>query len=175
MTVNYNVTASGTLGTPEVLTGSASDLDLTLAGGSTCTGAVTKGSTCSVNVNFAPLAVGARRAEVEITNGAGTVLAVTPIYGLGVSTTGTPVAQVSTTYMKFGAINFGSTETEPLTVSNTGGGILAVTPSISTYSGGESRSYTIAGSNCGGGLAAGQNCGLLIEFPQARSQPIPPC
>ena len=58
LTLNYTATASGTLGTPKVLTGGAPNLDFTLASGSTCTGDVAEGATCTVNVTFAPLATG---------------------------------------------------------------------------------------------------------------------
>ncbi len=83
LTLNYNVAASGTLGTPKVLTGGAPNLDFTLASGSTCTGAFSAGATCVVNVTFAPLAGGIRNGSVEITDGSGNVLATTPIYGFG--------------------------------------------------------------------------------------------
>lgn len=41
LTLTYNVTAGGTLGTPKVLTLGAPNLDFTLASGPTCTGSVT--------------------------------------------------------------------------------------------------------------------------------------
>jgi hypothetical protein len=82
--LNYNVTASGTLGTPQVLTGGAPNLDFTLAGGSTCTGSVTAGSTCTVNVTFAPRLAGARNGAVQILDAGGNVLATTFVYGTGI-------------------------------------------------------------------------------------------
>jgi sugar lactone lactonase YvrE len=83
ITLNYNVTASGTLGTPQVLTSGAANLDFTLASGSTCTGSVTAGSTCTVNVTFAPLFAGARNGAVQILDAGGNVLATTFVYGSG--------------------------------------------------------------------------------------------
>jgi hypothetical protein len=157
LTFNYNVNSNVGFGVPKILTNGKPNLDFTLGTGSTCTGTVTAGSSCTLNVIFTPLAVGTRKGTVEITDSYGNVRASTPVYGLG--TTGAPVAHVSTTYLNFGAINFGSTKTELLTVTNTGGGILSVTPSIS-----QGHSYAITGNTCGGGVAHGQNCGLLIEF-----------
>jgi hypothetical protein len=84
LTLNYNVTGSGTLGPIKVVTGGASNLDFTLASGSTCTGAVTQGSVCTVNVQFAPKYPGWRAGAVHITNESGTVLATTFINGFGV-------------------------------------------------------------------------------------------
>ncbi len=83
LTLNFNVTASGTLGTPKVLTGGAPNLDFTVASGSTCTGAFSAAATCTVNVTFAPLAAGKRNGSVEITDGSGNVLTTTLIYGFG--------------------------------------------------------------------------------------------
>jgi hypothetical protein len=54
LSLSYNVTAGGTLGTPKVLTLGAPNLDFTLAAGGTCTGTVTTGTTCTVKVTFAP-------------------------------------------------------------------------------------------------------------------------
>ena len=86
LTLNFNVNADVTLGTPKVLTGGAPDLDFALANGSTCTGTVTEGTTCTVNVTFAPLATGVRNGSVEITDGSGNVLTTTSLQGLGQAT-----------------------------------------------------------------------------------------
>jgi sugar lactone lactonase YvrE len=83
ITLNYDVTASGTLGTPQVLTGGGPNLDFTLASGSTCTGSVTAGSACTVNVTFTPRLAGARNGAVEILDGSGNVLATSLVYGTG--------------------------------------------------------------------------------------------
>ena len=83
VSLTYNVTAGGTLGTPMVLTLGAPNLDFTLATGSTCTGSVTTGSTCTVKVKFAPIYAGSRHGAVEITDGSGNLLATTLIYGVG--------------------------------------------------------------------------------------------
>jgi sugar lactone lactonase YvrE len=84
MTLTYNVTASGTLGTPQALTTGQPNVDYKLASGSTCTGSVIEGSSCAVKVTFAPVAPGARNGAVEIVDGSGNVLATTYIYGNGV-------------------------------------------------------------------------------------------
>jgi hypothetical protein len=163
MKLSYNVTASGTLGTPQVLTGGAPNLDFTLTSGSTCTGAVTEGSTCTVYVTFAPLATGVRNGAVEIINSSGTVLATTPIYGVGVAAADAPpVAQVSTSSLQFGLIAFGNTESLPLTVTNIGGGALTVMPSIA------GQSFIIAGNTCQG-VTTGNSCTLQVEFSPATA------
>ncbi len=50
----YNINANETLGTPAVLTLGAPNLDFTLASGSTCSGSVSSGSACIVNVDLFP-------------------------------------------------------------------------------------------------------------------------
>ncbi len=159
VSLHYNITASGTLGTPKVLTGGAPNLDFTLASGSTCIGAVTANSPCAVHVTFRPRAAGVRNGTVEITDGSGNVLATTTISGFG----GTPEVRLSTNYLPFGALPVGSSKTLPVTVTNAGGGTLTVTPSISG-----SSNYTIASSTCGTGVAAGENCTVQVQFTPTK-------
>jgi hypothetical protein len=84
LALTYHVTVGGTLGTIKVVTQGTPNLDFTLASGSTCSGSVTAGNTCKVNVKFAPLYVGSRPGAVQITDESGKVLATTLIYGSGV-------------------------------------------------------------------------------------------
>ncbi len=83
LTLTYKVTASGTLGATKVVTGGAAKLDFTLAEGSNCTGEVTSGANCVVNVHFAPKFAGTRPGAVQITDENGRVLATTFISGFG--------------------------------------------------------------------------------------------
>jgi hypothetical protein len=85
LTLTYNVTASGTLGTPQVLTTGAPNLDYTLASASTCSGAVTAGTTCTVKATLTPRYAGERKGAVQIVDGSGNVLATTLIHGIGVA------------------------------------------------------------------------------------------
>jgi hypothetical protein len=81
--VYFTIDTAGTLGTTLLLTQGAPNLDFTIGTGSTCTGAVTAGTTCSVNVVFTPKFPGQRRGAVDLTNSSGTVIATTLIYGTG--------------------------------------------------------------------------------------------
>ncbi len=83
LTLDYKVTAGGTLGAPKALTMGSPNLDFTLANGTTCTGGVTVGETCSVNVRFAPRFAGAVAGAIQLMSEGGTVLATTPILGTG--------------------------------------------------------------------------------------------
>jgi large repetitive protein len=80
-TLSYNVVASNET-SPNVLTQGAPNLDFTLAGGSTCTGAVVEASQCTVNVTFAPKTPGLRMGAVQLTDSFGNV-PTTMLRGIG--------------------------------------------------------------------------------------------
>ncbi len=84
LTLNYLVTASGTLGTPQVLAGGVASADYTVASGGTCTGTVTAGHVCTVKVTFAPQLAGSRTGAVQIVDGSSNVLSTVLVYGIGV-------------------------------------------------------------------------------------------
>jgi large repetitive protein len=81
-TLNYMIDNSTTIGSVNVVTQGAPNLDFTLSS-TTCTGAVTAGSTCTAKVTFAPIAPGQRAGAVQLTDNSGNVLASTLLYGLG--------------------------------------------------------------------------------------------
>ena len=72
-----------TLSNANVLTQGGSGLDFTLGTNSTCTGAVTAGQTCTVNVAFTPQYPGQRLGAVNLINSFGTVIATAYISGTG--------------------------------------------------------------------------------------------
>jgi hypothetical protein len=163
-TFNFRVNANVTLGTPRVLTGGAPDLDFTLDSGSTCTGVFAEGTTCTVNVTFAPLALGLRSGSVEITDSVGKVLATIPISGYGVAGTATfgPVAQLSGTTIQFGSLPFGESSESGLEVTNAGGGTLTLATSVNGQS--YKATTTGLGSTCGAGLTSGNSCFIPVFF-----------
>jgi hypothetical protein len=120
LTFNYSISSDVGFGAPKILTGGKPNLDFTLAPGSTCTGTVTAGSFCTVNVTFRPLASGTRNGTVEILDSDGNVRASTPVSGLGVSPPGALAAHASTTHQPFRPVPFGTSETLRLTASNIG-------------------------------------------------------
>ncbi len=158
LTLNYNVNVDTTLGEPQVATGGLKHLDFDRASGSTCIGAVTAGTTCTVKVNFAPLAAGFRHGSVSLADISGHVITTIQLSGFGIAATGAPVAQLSTSKLSFGAIDFSATKTLSLFVANIGGGTLTVAPSIS------GPSYKIANSTCAAGVTPGNSCTLVVEY-----------
>ena len=83
ITYSYYAAAQTTFGTPKVVTQGATGLDFTLASGSTCTGTVSAGNTCAVNVDFAPHAPGGRNGAVLLTDGSGNALGTSYLSGIG--------------------------------------------------------------------------------------------
>jgi hypothetical protein len=83
LTLTYNLAATTTIGVTQIVTQGINGLDFSLGTGSTCTGTVTAGNSCTVNVNFAPLAPGLRMGAVRLFDNGGNLLATTAIYGIG--------------------------------------------------------------------------------------------
>ena len=87
VSLTYTVASDTNFGAPQILTQGKAGLDFqfptTGTNNNTCIGAVSAGSTCTINVNFAPLAPGLRTGAVQLFNNVGGLLTTTPIYGIG--------------------------------------------------------------------------------------------
>jgi sugar lactone lactonase YvrE len=81
-TLNYNVAAATTFGTISIVTQGTPNLDFTLSSG-TCTGTISAGSSCTVNVTFAPRAPGVRMGAVQLADDLGDLLVTTMVHGQG--------------------------------------------------------------------------------------------
>ncbi len=84
ITLTYAVTASGNIIHISILNQGSSQagLDFTVAG-STCSGSLTAGSTCTVSVKFSPKYPGLRTGVLQITRPDGSLAASTMFYGVG--------------------------------------------------------------------------------------------
>ena len=83
LTLTYNVTAAVTFSAaPAVLTQGAPNLDLTLDV-TTCMGSPTAPTSCTVGVNFAPLAPGVHMGAVQLVDDSGNVLVQIQVHGIG--------------------------------------------------------------------------------------------
>jgi len=85
LTLNYDVAATTTFGVIKVLTHGVPNLDFTLSSGSTCTGTVSAGDSCTVDVAFSPLALGVRTGTVQLTDSWGNLLVTTSLQGVGLA------------------------------------------------------------------------------------------
>lgn len=135
MTLTFNVTGSGTLGTPQALTMGAPNLDFSVAS-ATCSGAVTAGSTCTVNVTFAPRFPGARQGAIEIVDGSGNILSTTQVSGTGhgpqIAFSGAAQTTVATSYTYPTAIVRAGDGSLYLSAGETGGSVYKISGGSST-------------------------------------------
>ncbi len=83
LTLTYNLAATTTIGATQVVTQGINGLDFSLGSGGTCTGTISEGASCTVNVNFVPLAPGLRTGAVRLFDNGGNLVATTPIFGIG--------------------------------------------------------------------------------------------
>ncbi len=127
--------------------------------GSTCTGGLTAGNSCTLQVQFSPITIGSHVDMLTVqTNGTtGTINPIVTLHGkatgVGVKTEGS---------LEFGTIAFGTTKVLPLTITNIG---VPGTVTVGTKIGGPSyKVLTNAQNTCLAGIAAGQSCTLPIEF-----------
>jgi streptogramin lyase len=136
--------------------------------GNTCGGGLTTNQSCVLQVEFSPVTAGTHNEVLTLqTNGpTNPTVALKGIADVVVPPGTPPAGQVSTTYLPFGTVPLGTSETQPVTIINIGGGTLTVTPSISGYSTPppSTFNYTIVGNTCGAGVASGGSCVLQIQF-----------
>jgi hypothetical protein len=130
----------------------------------TCSAGISVGQNCTLPVAFTPATVGAHH-ELLLLDGAQPP-APTMALNAVAAPAGSPVAQVSTTYLPFGTVPFGSSATLPVKVTNIGGGTLTVTPLITAYGppGKSAINFAVASSTCAAGVTAGNSCTLQIQF-----------
>ena len=93
-TLNYDVAAPTTFGPIKLVSNGEPSFDFNVGDGSTCTGMVAAGSSCTVNVNFTPIATGERTGEVELTDSSGNLLVATQVSGFAKGSTATVLSSV---------------------------------------------------------------------------------
>ena len=125
----------------------------------TASSSLAPGAECNLSFSFKPEAEGPLTGTVTLKDNSmnGNPTHTISLLGTGINPA-PPQAQVSATSLQFATIPFGATETLPLTVTNIGGLILTIAPTIN------GPSYNIASSNCAAGLTPGNSCTLQVEF-----------
>jgi hypothetical protein len=81
--LTFNIASDATIGAIQVVTQGAGGLDFSLGSGSSCTGAIAGGSSCTVNVTFTPLAPGLRLGATNLFANNGNLIAAATVYGIG--------------------------------------------------------------------------------------------
>lgn len=140
--------------------------DFSRSGGS-CGTTVATGTSCTVQVVFAPTASGARTGSLSVSHNNTRSTIVFPLSGTATGTVVTaPVASITPTALTLAATAIGSTSAaQNVNVANTGNAALAV----SSIALSNSADFTIAGGTCaaGGSVAAGASCTVSVAFRPA--------
>lgn len=115
------------------------------------------GTSCAVNINFTPNALGPISGTMTITDNSPTSPHVVSLNGTGI-TAAQPVVNLTPSAMNFGSQVIGtSSPTQQATLQNTGGGTLTIT-SITA-----SAKYSQSGT-CGATLAPNASCVINVAF-----------
>ncbi len=118
----------------------------------TCGAFVLPNSSCNISITFKPGAEGARKADLQITEG--TVNQYITLTGTGLA----PLVTLSPTSLSFPATQVGSASSPlAVTITNTGNASLTFTSFSTTGNFAETNT-------CGSGLAAGKSCTANITF-----------
>jgi hypothetical protein len=128
-------------------------------GANTCTGTVAGGGSCSVEVDFAPSAVGSFTANLVITSNA-------PAAQVSLNGTGVPPPHVSLSGGSgvFAATTVGAAgPSQTVTVTNTGQATLQI--ASASLTGASAAQFTLANDTCSGAaVPAGGTCGVDVSF-----------
>lgn len=161
VTIANSGTATVTL-TSETLTGT--DASSFVISANSCTTSLYRGTSCSVSIEFKPLAAGTLTAKLSLAdNASGTPQTVT-LTGTGAASAVT----VSPTSLTFASTVKGTTTAaQTVTVKNTG--TTSLTLSSETITGTDATSFLKSATTCGSSLAAGASCTVSVEFKPAAT------
>ncbi len=124
-------------------------------------GTVAAGTTCTINVSFAPTTIGAKLAEISIahnSNNEGSSSSTVAVSGTGLA----PLAAVSPTSLAFGSARINTTSTlQAITVRNTGNADLTVSGISVT---GVARASFSAANTCRTAVAPDSSCTVNVAF-----------
>ncbi|MGA9523656.1 MAG: choice-of-anchor D domain-containing protein, partial [Myxococcaceae bacterium] len=124
-----------------------------------CTGTpLAPAGTCEIQVQFAPLALGARVATLTLESDDPEGPKVLPLTGVGTS----PLLTLDAAALDFGQQRIGTSGRRTLTLTNTGTGPLNILQ-LGTI-GGDAGDFSVAATTCSSTLAQGASCSLELSF-----------
>lgn len=127
----------------------------------TCGSSLAPGASCTINVNFKPIASGTRTAAVSVRDSAAASPQSVSLTGIGTT------ARLSPATVNFGVVSIGTTTLpQNVTLTNIGTTVLRISSvSVSGLNAGDfAQTHT-----CGSSLAAGASCTVSVTFrPRAK-------
>jgi hypothetical protein len=160
-TVTVKNTGTGTVTlTSETLTGT--DPSDYLISAKTCSTSLAPGATCTVSIEFKPLATGTLPASLSVADNATGTPQTVAITGTG-ATALTYTVSLSPATLTYASTTVGSTTAaQVVTVKNTGTGTVTLTSE--TLTGTNPTDYLISANTCSTSLAPSATCSVSIEF-----------
>jgi hypothetical protein len=131
------------------------------------------GASCTINVVFAPQAIGPYQAEIDILDNSGGLSAAKQVIALsGTGVAASPIANLLPASLTFGTLAIGTTSgPQPITLRNLGSA--ALTLSQVTFTGPDAANFAVApsGTTCpiGSTVAIGASCLVQIDFAPQTS------
>jgi sugar lactone lactonase YvrE len=117
-----------------------------------CTGSIAPGASCTIQVKFAPAAVGSFTGSITVTDNAGTQT-------VALSGNGSAPVSLSPSSLSFGNVAAGSTSSaRTVTVTN------RLSAALTLSSVAVSGPFAVASNTCGASIAANANCAIGITF-----------
>jgi hypothetical protein len=163
-TLGITIISSGAVLTASLGTGSAPAFAITQ---NACTGSLAPGATCTMQVQFSPVAAGANTGALSISDGKTTVAVI--LKGLGIAAQPTAPFSVSPTAVDFGMIAVGQSAHATVTVT-------VATPSTRPFtmvlSGAAVQDVAIESNGCAASVPAGGTCTLTLKFAPTRASTI---
>ncbi len=133
----------------------------------TCGASLAAGTSCTINVTFAPTLTGVLPATLSVVAGSGDGTVSVALRGTGV---GGLAYTLSPATLSFGSVTSGtSSAPQQVTVTNIGGAALPIT-SI-TFTGASKAQFTES-NNCGASIAIGTNCTVNVTFAPTETGAI---
>ena len=126
-----------------------------------CSSSLAPHSSCAITVTFVPTAVGTRNGTLTVSDQVRTQTVT--LSGMGIAPAGVSLTPQT---VSFGAIGVGlSGSTQIVTLSNNGGGPLALTaPAVS-------GDFSIASSTCGPSVGVASTCSFVVAFTPTAAGP----
>ena len=158
-TATLHVTDTGTAATGPIalsITGAAANDYSFDNAATTCPAGIAPGASCAIALVFQPTAVGERDATLTIATSAITMTI--PLSGPA----STPSLSLMPTSVAFGQVEAGHTASATITVHNDGGAAAPLDALAVTGAG-----FTQGLTTCGGSLAAGASCDIVVQFMPA--------